>query len=90
MFTNITDFNEFKEICKTDNIEYHIYTIGSDKTTTVVLKRFIRLPIDRICESIVSQVLKAVSCIEMPTHTKYSIYRFTFVPGTTRAQINHI
>ena len=90
MFSNVIDFNEFKEICKTDNIEYYTYIISSDKTTTVVLKGLIRLPIDRICESIESQGLKTVSCREMSTHTKDPIYRITFVPRTTLAQINHI
>lgn len=61
--TNITnDFNDFKFICKKENIEFYTYTVNSEKTTTVVLKG---LPVARICENIESQGLKPISCAEI-------------------------
>lgn len=48
MFANLNDFNVFKIICKT----LSTYTISSEKTTTVVLKELIRLPVITISENI--------------------------------------
>ena len=64
--------------------------ILSEKTLTVVLKDLIRLPLTRISENIKCQDLNPTHCVEIPTHTKYSIYRIMFAPGTTLAQVNHI
>ena len=75
MFANINDFSEFKTICQKENIEYHTYTVSSKKSITVVLKELIKLPEDRICNSIKSQGLNLIECTEIPTHTKYPIYR---------------
>lgn len=73
--TNITnDFNDFKFICKKENIEFHTYTVNFEKTTTVVLKG---LPVARICENIESQGLKPRAqrytdphqIFDMPSHS---------------------
>lgn len=34
MFTEQTDFMNFRNICQKDNIEYHMFTINSKKTYT--------------------------------------------------------
>lgn len=82
MFTNLNDFNDFKIICKNENIEYHTYTISTEKTTTVVLKRLIWLP-----ETKIRLGLNSIFCTEIPIHTKYPIYQVIFAPGTSMAQI---
>ncbi|CAD1480635.1 unnamed protein product [Heterotrigona itama] len=56
MFSNINDFSDFKTICLTKNIEYHTYTINTEKTLTIVLKGLIRLLELRICNNLKSQV----------------------------------
>ena len=71
MFTNLTDFTDFKNICIKESIEYHTYTINTEKTTTAVLKGLIKLPGERIINSIKDQGLKPLHCIEIPTHTKF-------------------
>ena len=86
-FINTKDFSNFKAICQKENIEYHTYMISIEKTTTVALKDLIKLPESRICSSIKNQGLNPVSCTEISTHAKYSIYRVTFALGT---QINHV
>ena len=81
MFTNIKDFTEFKAICVKENIEFHTYTVTSEKTLTAVLKSLIRPSLTRITENIRCQGLNLTHCVEIPTHTKYPIYRVTFASG---------
>ena len=79
MFANLNDFTDFKIICQKENIEYHTYMVSTEKTT-VIFKGFTRLSEARICNI----------CTEIPTHTKYPIYRVIFAFKTSLAQINHI
>ena len=44
MFTNIADFKDFKEICRTENVQFHMYAIAIEKVLTVALKGLIKLP----------------------------------------------
>ena len=90
MFANLNDFFDFKIICQKENVKYHIYTINTEETITIVLKSFIKLPEARICDNIKKQGLNLILCTEIPTCTKYLICRLTFAPGTLLAQINHI
>ena len=83
MFENINYFSDFKSICKQKNTP-------RKKTTTVVFKSLIKLPESRISNSIKNQGLNPIACTEIPTLTKYPIYRITFAPGTSIAQINYI
>ena len=71
MFTNLNDFTEFKKICQKDNIEHHTYTVDT-QTTIVVLRRFIKFPVSRICENIKDQGFNPIHCTEILTHTKYN------------------
>ena len=87
MFNNVNNFTEFKTICKKENIEFRTYTIISEKATTVVLKDLIRLPVTRRYR--MSGPKTSFVVTEMPTHTKYPIYRLTFAPGTSLSQIKH-
>ena len=52
MFENTNHFADFKNICKQKNIQYHTYTISTEKIITVVLKGLIKLPVQRISNSI--------------------------------------
>ena len=92
MFENTNHFADFKNICKKENIQYHTYTISTEKTITIVLKGLIKLPVQRISNSnsIKNQGLNPIACTEIPTQTKYPVYRVTFAPGISIAQINHI
>ena len=90
MFDNINSFTDLKAICKQENIEYHTYTVSAEKTCTVVLKGLIKLSESKICKSIKNQGLNPIACTEIPTLTRYPLYRVTFAPGTTMAQINNI
>ena len=90
MFANIKDLTEFKVICINDNIAFHIYTVISEITLTIVLKGLIRLQPTRICENIRCQGLNPIHCAEISTDTKYLIYSVAFAPGTTFAQVNHV
>ena len=90
MFQNLLDFKEFKEICRNDNIQFHTYAIPTEKVLTVVLKGPIKLPEKIIINNLKTQGLTPINCTEMPTHTRYHIYRITFASGTTLARINHV
>ena len=83
MFNNVNDFNEFKTICRKENIP-HLH----EKTTIVVLKGLIRLLVTRICQNIEGQ--DKTSFVHRNADTKYPIYQLTFAPGTSLVQINHI
>ena len=87
MFDNINSFIDFKAISKQENIKY---SCPKRTTYTVVLKGLIKLPESKICNSIKNQGLNPIACTEIPTLTKYPIYRVTFAPGITMAQINQI
>ena len=89
MFTNINDFFKFKTICLKENIEYHIYTIDTEKTLTVVLKRLIRLSEFEISNNLKSQGLNPMHYTEILIHTKYLIYRI-FALKTTLTQVNYV
>ena len=88
-FYNIPDFNDFKELCRAENIQYHTYSIQTERPITVALKGLIKLPAKIITNNLKSQGLNPLNCVELPTSTRYPIYRVTFAPGTTIAKINH-
>ena len=90
MFQNISDFKAFKEQCQNEKVRYHTYAISSEKVLTVVLKGLIKIPDKTILHSLKTQGLTPINCTEIPTHTRYPIYRITFAPGTTLAKVNHV
>ena len=90
MFLKLEDFKEFKELCLTSNIQFHTYALASEKVLTVVLKGLIRFPDKTIISSLKTQGLSPINCTEIPTHTRYPLYRITFAPGTTLARVNHV
>ena len=90
IFHNIADFNNFEDVCRKENIQFHTFTIASEKILTVVLKSFIKLNEKTILNDIKTQGLKPINCIEIPTHTRYPVYRVTFVPGITLAKVNQV
>ena len=90
IFQHVEDHKDFIEICRNDKIQFHTYSIPSEKVLTVVLKGLIRLPDKTIINSLKTQGLNPLSCTEIPTHTKYPLFRITFAPGTTIAKINHV
>ena len=89
-FHHIKDFKDFKDICQHDNIQYHTYSIATEKVLTVVLKGLIKLPSKTIINDLKAQGLNPLTCTEIPAPTKYPIYRITFAPGATLTKINHI
>ena len=89
VFQNLGDFLSFKEICQNDKIQYHTYSIPTEKVLIVVLKELIKLPSKTIINELKTQGLKPLTCAEIPAPTKYPIYRISFAPGTTLAKVNH-
>ena len=90
MFHNITDFSNFKEVCLKENIQFHTFTIATEKMFTVVMKGLIQLSEKTIMNNLKTQGLQPLNCIQIPTRTRYSIYRITFAPGTTLAKVNQV
>ena len=91
MFTNIKDFTQFKYLSaskKTLNFR-PIMSLPTTLTLTLLLIGLIRLSLSRIFENIKCQDLTSTHCAEIPTHSKYSIYRVT-LPGIILVQVNHI
>lgn len=89
MFQN-TDFSIFKEVCRRQNIQYHTFTLSTEKILTVVLKGLIKLNKKVILHNLKTQGLKAINCTELSTHTKYPVYKVTFMPGTTLTNVNQV
>ena len=55
-----------------------------------MLKSPIQLNTKTITNSLKSQGLKPITCIEIPIHTKYPVYKVTFSPGITLANVNQV
>ena len=89
LWFSLEDFKEFKELCLTSNIQFHTYALVSEKVLTVV-KGLIRFPDKTIISSLKTQGLSPINCTEIPTHTRYPLYRITFAPGTTLARVNQV
>lgn len=90
MFNNPEDFNNFKEVCFKENIQFHTFTVSTEKILMVVLKGLIKLPEETILSNIKTQGLYPIDCTELQTHTRYPVYRVTFAPGTTLTKINQV
>lgn len=88
MFHNIAEFNNFEDVCRKENIQFHRFTIAFEKILTVVLKGLIELNEKTILNNLRSQGLKLINCIKIPTNTRYPVYRVTFVSGITLAKVN--
>ena len=73
MFHNISNFKEFKDICRNDNIQYHTYVISTEKVLIVVLKGLIKFPEKTIINNLRTQGLISLNCAEIPTHISYPI-----------------
>lgn len=86
MFHNIAEFNNFEDVCRKENIQFH--TFAFEKILTVVLKGLIELTEKTILNNLRSQGLKLINCIKIPTNTRYPVYRVSFVPGITLAKVN--
>ena len=90
-FQNIEDFKEFKELCQLDNVQYHTYSISTEKVLTVVLKGLVKFPEKTIINDLKIQGVNPIDCTEIPISIRYPIiYRVTFAPGTTLARVNHV
>ena len=89
-FQSLPDFSHFKDVCRKEGIQFHTFSLPTEKTLTVVPKGLIKLHDKIILDNMNSQGLHSITCTELPTHTKYPIYRITFVPGTTIAKVNQV
>ena len=43
MFHNITDYSDFKNVCRKQNIQFHTFTVSTKKILTVILKGIIKI-----------------------------------------------
>ncbi|KOX75859.1 hypothetical protein WN51_13343 [Melipona quadrifasciata] len=59
-----------------ENIQFHTFTITTEKILIVVLKGLIKLNKKTILSNLKTQGLKPLNYTELPTHTKYPIYSY--------------
>ena len=66
IFHNLTEYHDFKEVCRKENIQFHIFTVSTEKILTVVLKGLIKLNEKVIINYLKAQALKPINCTELP------------------------